>query len=72
MTQAQAIDQEFLPGDRIREDQAAELCGVKVATLRDWRCRRVRDQPPYFKAGSRVWYSKRRCRAWVKSRVRPV
>ena len=69
MNASQPSSPTFIGHDRIRETEAAKVCGVSVATLRDWRCRQRLGQPPYFKAGSRVWYSRTRCIAWVHERI---
>jgi hypothetical protein len=44
--------------DKLNSKQAAEYIGVTPGTLEVWRCNRVRHQPPYYKVGSKVWYSK--------------
>jgi hypothetical protein len=38
------------------EKQSAELLGLAVQTLRNWRC--TRKGPPYYKIGRSVRYSR--------------
>lgn len=47
-----------MPDDKLTSKQAAEYIGVTPGTLEVWRCNRVRHQPPYYKVGRKVWYSK--------------
>lgn len=41
---------------KLTTTEAAEYLGVTKATLETWRCTR-RVNVPYFKVGTRVWYS---------------
>ena len=40
----------------VREREAAEYLGVKVATLRAWRTRRSKHGPPFARLGRMVMY----------------
>src|SRR5215467_1310241 len=40
----------------VREQEAAELTGVKVATLRAWRLRRSKTGPPFVRLGRMILY----------------
>jgi hypothetical protein len=40
----------------VREREAAEYMGVKVATLRAWRLRRSKNGPPFTRVGRMVMY----------------
>ena len=44
--------------DKLTSAEAAAYIGVTPKTLEVWRCNRVRHQPPYYKIGRKVWYSK--------------
>lgn len=44
--------------DKLTSKQAAEYIGVTPGTLEVWRCNRVRHQPPFYKVGRKIWYSK--------------
>jgi hypothetical protein len=40
----------------VREREAADYMGVKVATLRAWRLRRSKNGPPFTRVGRMVMY----------------
>lgn len=47
--------------------EAAELIGMKPATLNCWRS--SRQGPPYFRMGGRIKYDRLHLENWVKSRT---
>lgn len=54
--------------DNITNDQAAEILGIRPSTLEAWRSRGVEHQPPFFKIGKRVVYSRAEVERWKASR----
>lgn len=52
--------------DYLTEQEAADMLGAKVQTLRAWACRR--KGPARTKAGKRVLYRKEAVADWLKSR----
>ncbi len=51
----------------IRPTDLAELIGVPVATLANWRC--AGKGPPFLKVGRHVRYRPRDVEMWIASRV---
>lgn len=47
-----------MPEDKLNTAEAAAYIGVTKGTLEVWRCNRVKHQPPYYKLGRKVVYSK--------------
>lgn len=66
--ETQAIDAppDWWPRKMLNEFEAADLLGVKVTTLRDWRCRRLCGLP-YTKLNSAVRYSPTAVWAWLQA-----
>lgn len=50
----------------IDEHRAAELLGLTIPTLRDWRCRKTRDLP-YVKLGAAVRYEPDAVWRWLRA-----
>ena len=59
--QAEAVTDRMTPRD------TADLIGVTVATLADWRCS-GRYSLPFRKIGSKIYYSRRAVMAWLEER----
>jgi hypothetical protein len=60
------------PEGLIDENRTAELIGLTVPTLRDWRCRKTRALP-YVKLGAAVRYNPDALWEWVnRNTVRPM
>jgi hypothetical protein len=57
-----------LTDNLVREDVAAEILGLNVKTLRNWRV--VGGGPPFAKLGGSVRYSPAQVRAWAGERLR--
>jgi hypothetical protein len=51
----------------VNEDQTAQLLGLKVKTLRNWRQTGTEDLP-YYKLGRAVRYDLDEVAAWARSR----
>lgn len=56
-----SLDPDFL----MNENQAAELLGLSVRTLQNWRLRG--DGPVYVKIGKAVRYKRRDVSEWLKA-----
>jgi hypothetical protein len=56
----------------LTEQEAAEILGVSVRTLKSWRYgeRRWVQGPPYSKVGRGVRYQSEALRAWLKANER--
>ena len=52
----------------LTREQAAEMLGLRVATLAVWACT-GRHNLPYIKVGSRVRYRREELDAWLASRT---
>ena len=50
----------------VNEFRVAEITGLAVGTLRNWRCRG--EGPPFIKMGTRVRYSVKSIEAWMAER----
>ena len=57
-----------LTDNLVREDVAAEILGLNVKTLRNWRV--VGGGPPFAKLGGSVRYSPEHVRDWSGQRLR--
>jgi len=55
----------------VREREAAEYLGVKVATLRAWRMRRSENGPPFTRLGRMVLYPVAELEKHMEERVVP-
>jgi helix-turn-helix protein len=53
---------------KLNTAEAAEYIGVTKGTLEVWRCNRVKHQPPYFKLGRKVVYSRELLDEYLNSR----
>jgi hypothetical protein len=63
---------EWWPKKLVDETVAADLLGLTVPTLRDWRCRRTVDLP-FVKLGAAVRYSPDDMWVWLnRNTVRPA
>lgn len=63
---AYGVDQVSAATAILSEQQAADLIGVRVETLRAWACRR--KGPPRLKLGRRVAYRAEALERWILSR----
>lgn len=59
---------DFLPENRMNNDEAAELLGLSKSTLNAWRSSDP-NRLPYFKIAHRVFYPKRYVLEYAASQV---
>ncbi len=55
--------------DRITTAEAADIIGITGATLKCWRAQQKKSQPPYYKIGGKVFYSRKKTIAWFENQL---
>lgn len=66
MAKASQPKPEWWPARLLDETETAELLGLSVPTLRDWRCRKTRALP-YLKLGASVRYDPDAAWRWLSA-----